>query len=96
MFDLSSAILNRNSSYRHNLTLARLGTLPFFILTCAVCRVILAPFVATPSSACQATYYSIPGNFDTIRARGEPFAWLIAYKPVTRIGKSIFVYHIPP
>lgn len=59
-------------------------------------RVIPAPFVATPSSAGQATYYSIPGKFDKINPGNGPFAWLSAYRPVARIGKSIFVYYISP
>jgi 4-amino-4-deoxy-L-arabinose transferase-like glycosyltransferase len=59
-------------------------------------RVIPAPFVATPSGAGQATYYSIPGNFDRIKPGKGAFAWLMAYKPVARIGRSIFVYYIPP
>ena len=34
--ELGNAILNGNINYWHNLALARLGTLPFFVLACAV------------------------------------------------------------
>src|SRR5579872_1561636 len=36
MFALGNVILNSNNNYWHNLALARFGTLPFFILACAV------------------------------------------------------------
>jgi Dolichyl-phosphate-mannose-protein mannosyltransferase len=36
MFALGNVILNGNNNYWHNLTLARLGTLPFFVLACVV------------------------------------------------------------
>jgi hypothetical protein len=36
MFALGNVILNSNNNYWHNLTLARLGTLPFFVLACVV------------------------------------------------------------
>jgi hypothetical protein len=36
MFALGNVILNSNNNYWHNLSLARLGTLPFFVLACVV------------------------------------------------------------
>jgi len=36
MFALGNVILNSNNDYWHNLALARLGTLPFFVLACVV------------------------------------------------------------
>jgi hypothetical protein len=36
MFALGNVILNGNNNYWHNLALARFGTLPFFVLACAV------------------------------------------------------------
>jgi Dolichyl-phosphate-mannose-protein mannosyltransferase len=36
MFALGNVILNGNNNYWHNLALARFGTLPFFVLVCAV------------------------------------------------------------
>ena len=36
MFALGNMILNGNNNYWHNLALARFGTLPFFVLGCAV------------------------------------------------------------
>jgi len=58
-------------------------------------RVIPSPFVAISRTEGQAIYYSIPGDFDRIRPGTGPFAWLMAYNPITKIGKSIFVYWIP-
>jgi hypothetical protein len=36
MFALGNSILNGNDNYWHNLTLARIGMLPFFVLACVV------------------------------------------------------------
>jgi hypothetical protein len=44
----------------------------------------------------MAPYYSLPPNFEKLRHDPGPFAWLDAYKPVARIGQSIFVYNIAP
>jgi len=59
-------------------------------------RVIPSPFIAIPSPPGVAPFYSVPGNFDTIKPGKGPFAWLMAYKPLEKIGSSIFVYYIPP
>ena len=59
-------------------------------------RVIPSPFLADSKLPGAATFYSIPGDVTSIRPGNGPFAWLMAYKPVATIGKSIFVYDIPP
>src|SRR5579863_717546 len=59
-------------------------------------RVIPSPYVVVQQPPGMAAYYSIPGNFDGIKPGNGPFAWLMDYKPVEKIGKSIFVYYIPP
>jgi hypothetical protein len=59
-------------------------------------RVIPRPFMIVPPPPGMAAYYSVPGNFDSIRPGTGPFAWLASYQPVQRVGHSIFVYYIPP
>jgi hypothetical protein len=54
-----------------------------------------SPFVVRRLAG-MAPYYSIPWNFEKLKHDPGPFAWLLAYQPVTRIGESIFVYHIDP
>jgi hypothetical protein len=54
-----------------------------------------SPFVVRRLAG-MAPYYSIPWNFEKLKPEPGPFAWVLAYQPVTRIGGSIFVYHIAP
>jgi len=58
-------------------------------------RVIPSPFTVIPAPPGVAPFYTVPGNFNRIKPGHGPFAWLMAYQPVERIGKSIFVYNIP-
>jgi hypothetical protein len=58
-------------------------------------RVIPSPFVVTPLPSGMAPFYSIPKGDTTIKPGNGPFAWLTAYKPMDKIGSSIFVYYIP-
>ncbi len=44
----------------------------------------------------MAPYYAIPWNFGKLKHGPGPFAWLLAYQPVARVGESIFVYNIAP
>jgi hypothetical protein len=59
-------------------------------------RVIPNAFVITPRRLGMAPFYSVPGHFDRIKPGDGPFAWLMDYKPLEKIGSSIFVYYIPP
>jgi hypothetical protein len=52
------------------------------------------PFVMHRLQGIDSPYYSIPWNYEKVKHEPGPFAWLQAYQPVTRIGQSIFVYHI--
>jgi Dolichyl-phosphate-mannose-protein mannosyltransferase len=56
-------------------------------------RALPSPFVVRRFPG-MAAYYSIPWNFERLKPEPGPFAWLLAYQPVARIGQSIFVYHI--
>lgn len=58
-------------------------------------RMIPRPFRVIPAPPGVAVSYTIPGNFKSVLPGTGPFAWLGAYKPLERIGKSIFVYNIP-
>lgn len=58
-------------------------------------RAIPTPFLAQPQTEGQSTFYSVPGNFISVRSGLGPFSWLLEYPPAARIGRSIFVYHIP-
>ncbi len=42
-----------------------------------------------------APYYYIPWNFDSRKQEKGPFAWLVDYQPIAKVGASIFVYYIP-
>jgi len=59
-------------------------------------RVIPSPFVVQAAPLGMPLYYSVPGNFNRVWPGTGPFSWLSAYQPVQRIGRSIFVYYIPP
>jgi hypothetical protein len=59
-------------------------------------RVIPSPFVVQAAPPGMPLYYSVPGNFNKVQPGTGPFSWLSAYQPVQRIGRSIFVYYIPP
>jgi Dolichyl-phosphate-mannose-protein mannosyltransferase len=59
-------------------------------------RMIPSPFTVIPAPPGEAPFYSVPGNFDRIKPGNGPFAWLMAYQPVEKVGSSIFVYNIPP
>jgi hypothetical protein len=39
-------------------------------------------------------YFSVSYPFDPRKVGPGPFAWLSAYRPVTRVGHSIFMYYI--
>jgi hypothetical protein len=58
-------------------------------------RALPAPFTAVQTPD-RATFYAIPSNFESVRHREGPFAWIADYRPVAKIGSSIFVYHIAP
>ena len=58
-------------------------------------RALPSPFLISPFPG-MAPYYSIRGNFEKLPHGPGPFAWLLVYRPVTRIGRSIFVYNIVP
>ena len=57
-------------------------------------RALPTPFLVKPSPRI-APYYYIPWNFDSHRQTTGPFAWLMAYEPIAKVGSSIFVYYIP-
>jgi hypothetical protein len=57
-------------------------------------RALPSPFQVRRLPGIDAPYYSIPWNFEQLHHERGPFAWLEAYQPVARIGKSIFVYNI--
>lgn len=56
-------------------------------------RALQAPFTVTRVAG-RAPYYAIPGNFESLPHTGGPFAWLLGYTPVAKVGSSIFVYHV--
>jgi hypothetical protein len=58
-------------------------------------RALPSPFTVTRVPG-RAAYYAIPPNFDSVPHTEGPFAWIVRYQPVARIGRSIFVYHIDP
>ncbi len=53
-------------------------------------------FAVKRRSAGIAPYYYIPASVNGLKPDNGPFAWLEAYKPVAKVGNSIFVYNIPP
>lgn len=59
-------------------------------------RALPSPFQVTRLPGITVPYYSIPWNFEQLHHEPGPFLWLEQYKPVARIGKSIFVYNIAP
>jgi hypothetical protein len=52
------------------------------------------PFIAIPLPPGEAPFYTVPAGFDVLKPGNGPFAWLLGYQPVGKIGYSIFVYHI--
>ena len=49
-----------------------------------------------PAPGLQAVYLLNSGFTGFAGTEGGPFAWLKAYAPAERVGKSIFLYYIPP